>query len=179
MKIRNLIITLSSLLLAGSMYAAELGNFSAGSDGWTYSPGGEYPGSQGSLTTTTEGDTSALKLEGNFTSGGKYVAAFKKPAPPVTANAITLKVKSNGLKYILVRLRGDDNQIQQHRINLADSSDWQELTIAKFASGQHWGGKNDGTFYQPLIEIGILIEKQAIREGNSASLLVASVDATQ
>lgn len=184
-----LVLALFTILLTTLPLAAEikLGTFENPKDqtndkieGWYFSNGGEYKGAQGGMKlddmTSHQGDGS-LALNADFSGGGKYVAVRKKLdlSKSEKPEKITFFIKNTNLSYILVRVLDETGQTFQHRINIKQAVDWQKIEMTEMVTKPNWGGAKDGKWHGLIYEFGILIEKQAVTEGNEAQLFIDDV----
>ena len=86
---------------------------------------------------------------------------------------LRLWVKSTTASAIAVRLTDKAGQSFQHRLELAKSPDWQQLTITDpAASQQSWGGANDKKWRGPAGHI------QLILEGGHNDIAIDGIEAT-
>lgn len=131
-----------------------------GQHDWAFSQGGEVPGAKGSLTVAKDepaaGQT-ALKLAGDFTGGGAYVAAIKdlkdlKDLDAKDVTAFRLRAKSNNAASVSVQVVDASGQTHQKKgVKVVADGQWHDLSLkpAEVAGGEHWGGANDGKWHGP------------------------------
>jgi hypothetical protein len=147
---------------------------------WYFSNGGEYKGAKGGMKlddmTSHRGD-GCLALTADFSGGGKYVAVRKKLnlSKSEKPEKITFYFKNTNLNYLLIRVIDETGQTFQHKINIKQAVDWQKLELTEMVTRPNWGGAKDGKWHGLIYEFGILIEKQAITEGNEAQLFIDDV----
>lgn len=153
-----------------------------GANTWTFTNGPEFKGAKGSL-----GDADgAMKLSGDFTGGGAYVAAVKHLADLGfrETSAFRLKYKTANASGIRIQLVDGTGQTHQAKLKITADDQWNDLEIlpSKIAGGEHWGGKNDGKWSQPakLISIALnsgtdkqpaILLKNITAEGTRASVV--------
>lgn len=166
------------------LYAAEPENapvvvfdFESPSSGWAYYGGYEFKGAKGRCALDHEvkrsGDSS-LRLEGDFTEGGSYVAAVKKLDDQVTR--LSFWVKAPGVKAIGLRLKDSSDQTFQHEIPLEISDDWQQVTVEKFSEARSFGGaSNDGVWHGPLRQIMIMLARNMLEDKGTAAIWIDDV----
>lgn len=176
------LLSLAALCLVAPISQADsIGDFEDNNHEWRFSNGGEYAGAVGSAEVEkVEGaqGAAALKIEANFEEGGQYVAVYRSLDSTAETSELHFNVLAPKLNYLLVRLRDGSGQTHQHRIPLEGSDKWQTIEITDFSrSQQHWGGNDDKVFQQPLVEVGILIEKNGIEEaGDKADMYIDAVE---
>ncbi|MEM1060356.1 MAG: sugar-binding protein [Verrucomicrobiota bacterium] len=128
---------------------------------WGFHDGREFPGATGGVKVVkTAGpgaiDGRALQVTGDFTQGGRYVAATRKLADlgATDVEEIRLMVKSDTTDRFGVRLKDGSGQTHQRNgIKFAGDGTWQEVVLkpTEVAGGEHWGGQNDGKWHgQPV-----------------------------
>jgi hypothetical protein len=151
-----------------------LGGFENTAEGWTFSPGSEYPGATGSFGLDTSnahtGAASGL-LSGDFSGGGAYVGV-SRAVPGVAATGISLWVKAPSLAWLTVRLTDSTGQVHQQRLTLSRSSDWQPLAVTRFDAGSqytYWGGADDGVWHGPAQGLELVLDRGAIIGGASSA----------
>jgi hypothetical protein len=150
--------------LAGGV---SLGSFKDGSpDGWAFLVGKEYPGAQGNFSVVKEPE-GAASLEGAFGQGGAYVAIERKLEEPVPFSSLKLKVKTDALNSLTIRLVDGTGQVHQQTLALKPVSEWQAVEAKSFNGARHvfWGGANDGKWHEPLKGVSLLLEKSGLKEG--------------
>jgi len=156
-----------------------------GAAGWNFTNGPEFKGAKGSLAD----EDGAMKLSGDFTGGGAYVAAVKHLTELgfKETSGFRLKYKSANAAGIRVQLVDGTGQTHQARLKISANCGWNDLEIlpTKIAGGEHWGGKNDGKWYPParLISIAlnsgtdkqpVILLKDITAEGTRASLVAGA-----
>ncbi|MEW4456329.1 hypothetical protein AB1L30_26940 [Bremerella sp. JC817] len=163
-----------------------LSDFTAGENGgWQYNPGSEFPGAAGSLS-VIEGrreSESALRLEVDFTEGGRYVGVRKRfPEIDVKqTESIDLWVRSDKVKQFSIRLVDSTNQThQRHGIAMKADGQWQSLSIdpQKIAGGEHWGGAKDGRWHGGVQLVEIMLNPRSASEPMRLDLANIQMQAT-
>ncbi len=148
---------------------------------WNFSLGQEFPGAKGGMELVKDGfekGKSAIKLSGDFTGGGAYVAAEKDLKElPADLSAIKAKVKSDNVTSVSIRLGDSSGQCHQRPgFKIQNDGKWHDIIIKPdaIAGGEHWGGANDGKWHGPAMYLAIIIGK-----GNDAkpAMLVADITA--
>jgi hypothetical protein len=155
----NLVPTPPEALVKASASLSE-----AGVEGWNFTNGPEFKGAKGSL-----GDEDgAMKLSGDFTGGGAYVAAVKRldGLGFKETSGFRLKYKSANASGIRIQLVDGTGQTHQARMKISSDGQWNDLEIlpSKIAGGEHWGGKNDGKWYPPAKLISIALNSGADKQ---------------
>jgi hypothetical protein len=135
--------------------------------GWSYVGGWEYPGAKGAANREAAGvahsGTHSYRLDYDFTGGGSYVGVWRTlealKVPEV--KEFHIWVKAEGVASLGVRLNDGSDQTHQSNVRLLKTPDWQEVVIriAEAASGEHWGGANDGQWHAPAKGFGLNIGK--------------------
>lgn len=159
-----------------------------GSAGWRFTNGPEFKGATGALND----DDGAIKLSGDFTAGGAYVAAVKHLTDLGFTDTIgfRLKYKSTNASGIRIQLVDATGQTHQARLKINSNGEWNDLEIlpSRIAGGERWGGKNDGKWHPParLISIALnsgtekepeILLKEITTEGTRASVVAEAFNA--
>lgn len=151
--------------------------------GWHFTNGPEFKGSTGALTVVDEPAATggkALKLAGNFTGGGAYVAAVRsfKDLEARDTPVLRFKVKTANAASIGMQLVDASGQTHQRKGNkvVADGQ-WQEMEIepAKYAGGEHWGGANDGRWHGPLKQLVFSVTDRSDAAAKTPEILLADI----
>jgi len=165
-----IVAIVSWAVLAGEEFVS-VGDFSKSEDGWGLSLGEEFPGATGSLARDEacrrEGAAS-LRLQGDFSRGGNYVAA-EKSLPAVDAVEFVFWVKTSDVRRLNLRLVDATGQCHQRvGLPLAGTAGWQKLSVRvqDVCGGEHWGGANDGKWHAPVKLLAILLDRGALAESN-------------
>jgi hypothetical protein len=77
-----------------------------------------------------------------------------------------------------VRLTDATGQVHQQRLNLAAMTDWESLAVTRFDGGRqyvHFGGANDGVWHGPVNGIELVLDRNGITGGTSATLGVDDI----
>jgi len=148
----------------GTARLVVLDPLDAGSEGWTFNNGAEFPGATGAITAEGKGGKSkgCLRLDADFTGGGSYVAAHRKlPENGPDVREIRFWLKRTGVDNIGLRLIDNSGQCHQLRggQSLKPGDGWQEVAIQidEILGGEHWGGANDGSWHPPLAGISVMV----------------------
>jgi hypothetical protein len=151
---------------------------------WDSFNGQEFPGAKVSLTVVPDqpekGD-SCLCLAGDFTHGGNYVETSKDLSDLGVDDlaAIRMRVKSDNVSDITVRLTDSTGQCFQHKgIPIDSDGKWHELVLdpSKIVGGEHWGGANDNHWHSPAKSVEIMIGPD--RASNKLQPVLYLADAT-
>jgi len=164
----------------------RLDEMAEGQQDWGFSRGEEVKGAKGSLTAVKEaapgGGEWSLKLAGDFTGGGAYVAAIKElqalGAKDVTA--FHMQVKTRNAEAISVQLVDGSGQTHQRKgIKLTADGQWHELSLepAKVAGGEHWGGANDGKWHGPAQRFVLNVNTGSDPKGKQPEILLGNIRA--
>lgn len=130
-------------------------------DAWTFSPGVEFPGSNGSLT--VDPAAGALRLAYDFSASvskqnGYVIAIFGDAAAlssVASPSAMTVAVAAAPPVNLMVRVI--DSTGQAHLGNVPHANGLVSANLAGL--GTHWGGANDGVLHYPLAAVGIGVDK--------------------
>ncbi|MDB5331703.1 MAG: hypothetical protein JWP03_2854 [Phycisphaerales bacterium] len=162
-----------------------LDEITEGEHDWRFTRGEEFPGAKGTLTVVKDepahGKT-CLKLAGDFTRGGAYVAGLKdlKDLNVKDVTVIRLQVKSENAASIGIQLVDGSGQTHQRKgVPITADGKWHDLTIkpAEIAGGEHWGGAQDGKWHGPPALLGISLSDSSDAKGKQPSLLLADIRA--
>ena len=143
--------------------------------GWTFSPGGEFPGSNGSLA--VDPSAGALRLNYDFRASvpkqsGYVIAIFGDAAALASVpspSAMTVAVAAAPPVDLMIRVIDATGQAHlgnvPHATGLVNAS-LNGLTV-------HWGGADDGQLHYPLAAVGVGVD----RAGSShvGSVLLANL----
>lgn len=146
----------------GSERVVCLGEFDRNLDGWIYYGGWEFPGAQGSVLRNSADarfGEGCLKLRGDFSKGGSYVAAHKTLSP-VALTELRLWVRSPEVNSVWLRVQDATGQwFQFNGIEIRTPDQWQQVVVKDFdkACDMTFGGANDRKFHQPATAIRICI----------------------
>ncbi|WFB35952.1 sugar-binding protein [Kiritimatiellota bacterium B12222] len=122
---------------------------------WSYTNGPEFKGAKATLTlleNQPEAGMYAMKLTGDFTEGGGYVAVSRDLTEFGMKDLISLNIryKSENLTRVGVQLKDGSGQIHQVKnIPVISDGQWHTLRInpLEIAGGEHWGGAKDGKWH--------------------------------
>jgi hypothetical protein len=155
--------------------------------GWAFIDGREFPGAKGGIhqdASVSRDGRPSLKITGDFTGGGIYVAADGR-IPNIDVQEISFWVKNLETDRITLRVIEASGRCHQFSLQAKPSADWQQLVLplqqyfakqglADAVQGvlkyEAWGGgaqsfKNDGAWKGPGKEISIVIanpQKEAV-----------------
>jgi len=132
-------------------------DFERGSPGWTYYGGFEFPGATGSIAITRESaheGRHALRLHGDFTGGGRYVAARCALPADTPCHGLRFWAKTTDVDAIGIRIVDSTGQTFQFTRPLQRKPAWQEVVLDGLADPKVvWGGAADKVFHQPAASI--------------------------
>jgi hypothetical protein len=153
----------------GTPKAVMIEDFETGVDGWTFLNGQEFPGATGFVEVSKKAHDGkvAMNMDADFRAGGAYIGAHRKDIPEVPGQllAIMLWVKADGVDSMNCRLIDSDGQVFQGKnFPIMPGKDWQELTLhmKDLVTGEHWGGKNDGTFRPPVTQMTLTVGAKGV-----------------
>ena len=156
-----------------------------GEHDWRFSKGEEFKGATGSFIVVKDqpavGQTS-LKLAGDFTGGGAYVAAIKEmqSLDAKDVAAIRLRAKSDNATTVSIQLVDGAGQTHQRKgVRIVSDGQWHEVVIepTKIAGGEHWGGPNDGRWHGPARQLAISVTAESDEKGKQPVLCLADIRA--
>ncbi len=139
--------------------------------GWRFNKGGEFPGATGRVSvdpTVKRDGEECLKLEGDFTQGGRYVGAVTD-VNGVDINKLSFWVGGYMQDRLTVRIIDAGGQCHQVMIRTKSTTDWQQINfpLTKFFANNHvdetvtryefWGGAKDGQWHGPAKRFAITI----------------------
>jgi hypothetical protein len=116
-------------------------------DGWRFSNGPEFPGATGAMSWQDD----SLRVDGDLSGGGGYVAVYRGVSPARELVRIRFKIKTPA-KGMDVRFVDNWRQTHQHYFPLSgDESVYQDIEQLVLGSpNHHWGGPNDGVLRGPI-----------------------------
>ncbi|HEY2341562.1 MAG TPA: hypothetical protein VGH90_00970, partial [Chthoniobacteraceae bacterium] len=154
-----------------------------GQHDWRFSKGEEFPGAKGALTVVNDEPAvgqSSLKLAGDFTGGGAYVAAIKelKELEAKDVTAVHLHVKSENASTVSIQVVDGSGQTHQRKgVTVPHDGHWHDLEIkpAEIAGGEHWGGANDGKWHGPLRLFALSLTADSDPKNKQPALYLADI----
>jgi len=156
-----------------------------GEHDWKFSRGEEFKGAQGSLSVVKDQPApgqSCLKLAGDFTAGGAYVAAIRSLGNlgVKDVSVFHLRVKSDTGASLRFQLKDGTGQTHQRaRLPIPGDGQWHDLVVkpAEVAGGEHWGGANDGQWHAPAQQLAIALSSTADGKAKQPVVYLANVRA--
>lgn len=151
----------------------------AGRYGWTPFDGAEFPGAKVRLEvdeTVKHNGKPTLRLTGDFSGGGNYVAMNRDIDADIKTFSTWLKY--GGSDHVTVRFVDSSGQCHQINIKIANTDDWQRVTLSladffakrgmtdavtNVSRYESWGGKNDSKWHPPAKHISVLVGPGADR----------------
>ncbi|MCC7494725.1 MAG: beta-galactosidase [Fimbriimonadaceae bacterium] len=133
----------------------------AAAAGWSFSPGGEFPGATGALRVEPSGEA---VLSFDFRNGGAYVAAYRTLDPPAPLTALRLELRQPEGATITFRATDSSGQTHQRSVRY-DETGWTPLagSLLQGWTG-HWGGPDDGVVRPPFQQLGVLVEQTGLSQ---------------
>lgn len=162
-----------------------LSEIAEGTHEWNFTNGPEFKGATGSLTVVPREPgvgPGCLKLSGDFSAGGAYVA-MNRTLPDIEMQdvaAFRLSVNSHHAASVSIQVVDASGQTHQRKgVKLPTDGGWHDFAIVptEIAGGEHWGGANDGRWHGPPRRVQIALTKSSDPNGLQPSLLVAEVRA--
>ena len=152
---------------------------------WGFTLGQEFPGAKGALEVVKDQPKAgafALRMRGDFSGGGAYVAATKmlQGIAAESVKAIRLRMRSETVQSYSIRAVDATGQWhQKKRLPFKADGRWQDVSIvpADVAGGEHWGGANDGKWHAPAGGLSIVIGKPSNPDERKLELLIADARA--
>ena len=156
-----------------------------GSHEWGFSRGEEFPGAKGSLAVVKDepaAGQSCLKLAGDFTGGGGYVAMIKtlNDLDAKDVAAIRLRMKTGNAASFGVQLVDATGQTHQRRdVPITPDGQWHDVVLkpAEIAGGEHWGGANDGRWHGPATQVAFSLSGRSDEKAKQPVVLLADIRA--
>ena len=156
-----------------------------GEHDWRFSRGEEFAGAKGSLTVVRDEPApgqSALKLAGDFTGGGAYVAAIKeiRDLEAKDVPALHWRLKSDNAASMTMTIVDGTGQTHQRKgTPIPHDGQWHEITVkpAEIAGGEHWGGANDGKWHGPLKQLALSVTADSDEKNKQPVIYLADLRA--
>ena len=150
----------------------QLDEIVEGEHDWRFTRGEEFKGAKGSLTVVKDQPApgqSCLKLEGDFSAGGAYVAAIRNLSEMGVkdVNAIHLRAMSDNGAFLRVQLKDGSGQTHQRPpVSIPGDGKWHDLVIkpVELAGGEHWGGANDGKWHGPPQQMALSLSADKVKQ---------------
>lgn len=144
----------------------------AADSAWSFSSGDQTPAATGAVNVVPDGpdpDGPAIELSADFTGGGNYAAAGRNfdDTDVGDTSVINVSVASTNVTSFSVRLVDCTGQTHvAHYTITADGSSF-PLTIrpASIASGDYWGGADDGKWHPPLRAMYVVVAPKSSADG--------------
>lgn len=147
--------------------------------GWSFNDGREFPGAKGGVAkdaAVQHGADVSLKITGDFTAGGVYVAANGR-IPNVDVQELSFWVKNLETDRITLRVMEASGRCHQFTLKANPSADWQLISlplqsyferqgradaVENVLKYEAWGGgaesfQNDGSWKGPGTGVSIVI----------------------
>ncbi len=145
-----------------------------GISGWDFAPGW---GAGGGIEVVQDEGENAVKLSGDFSVKGKWVAATKTYHldSGTEVQEIRVQVKSENTQTATIRLMDGSGQTHQRRgVKLPATGKWETLIIdpKRMAGSEHWDGANDGVWHAPLQSISINLTTGSVKGSKTPELLL-------
>ncbi len=175
---------MACLFAATSAFAQDTTNLinpdSAMND-WSFSLGQEFPGAKGQMTLEPEASPSrgpALKLHGDFSGGGNYVAAARD-LPAVNPRMLSFNLKYPGASQISLRLTDTGGTTHQIVFSIDPRDGWQRVQFPVDAFFKNLGtpqavqgidkyekwGPNKGQGWQPPArQLAVILSRRHVPE---------------
>ena len=183
MRFGLLAAVVAGMIFAGPLRASgdalELLDGSRPDFGWSFQNGAEFPGAGGMVardSTVRRGGGDSLRLTGDFTKGGLYVAA-ETAVPDAAVEEISLWVRGLDSDSLTLRVTEASGRCHQFQLAARKTPDWQQLTLplrqyferqgrSDAVQGvlkyEAWGGgaesfNNDGSWKGPVRAFSIVM----------------------
>jgi hypothetical protein len=163
----------------------RLDEIDEGGHDWGFSLGQEFPGAKGSLAVASDDAVAGkklLRLAGDFTGGGGYVAAIRNLNELEVADisAFRMRVRSQSASSVSVQLVDASGQTHQRKgIKITADGQWHDLVLrpAEFAGSEHWGGANDAKWHTPAQKIVISLAPRSNEQTKQPAVDLAEIRA--
>lgn len=166
----------------GSDDAIVISDFELGDDGWVIHSGDDQPNLIYSFT--REGDGGAYaddyygRLYSDYSSANPannaYAGIIKYIGLEISQ--LSFWVKTTDLAAIKIRTIEGSGETFQHRIELQNTSDWQEINLTQLSASAHWGGNDDGVWDGTLGALFVMVDRQDVTNPNQeATFLIDQV----
>jgi hypothetical protein len=151
---------------------------------WGFNLGQEFAGAKGGLDLLRDQPQAqkfSMRLHADFTGGGAYVGIRKSFAPlDVQAmQVIRLKMRSQTTKSYGLRLVDGTGQCHQRKgIPFNADGNWHDVEIVptRIAGSEHWGGSNDGKWYDSVQLIELMLNTNS-HDGKKPDLIITDIRA--
>lgn len=168
-----------------AVVAVPLDEIVEGVHEWRFSNGQEFKGATGELAVaenTSADGASALRLAGNFTGGGAYVAAIRDLSDRGESDtrAIRFRARTTNARSFSVQLVDASGQTHQRKaLPLKTDGEWQDVLLdpRRIAGGEHWGGANDAEWHGPARKLVLSLTTRSDPDANQPSVLLHDVRA--
>ncbi len=141
------------LLFLASLLGAETIDLTGRA--WEFTPGREFPGATGEMTSAGEGAGRVITVTSDFTQGGNYTGILLRPEPPLNLRSLEFDIVSPA-KHVAVQVTDSRDQTFVRFLPLSGAPDArQRITIDRFfvpgeRTASRWGGPNDGVVRPPF-----------------------------
>lgn len=142
-----------------------LSDFDSGAGGWTAGSAGGVTGSLTVDSAVYHDGSAAGKFVSDFSQSGTYTVFDKTLDTPLHVQKLDLWVKTSDFTAISVRLLDSSGESHQQRILLADTSDWQQVSVTNLTGTTVWGGDNNKVFNPPLKMVTFTFDKTRLKSG--------------
>lgn len=141
---------------------ASLLDAKAANMGWSFGNGAEFPGATGNLSVDADAGN-ALKLDGDFSKGGKYVQA-QCALPKLELHELSFRLKDTAAGELTMRLVDATGQCHQIKLQTKATTEWQDVrfpladffvkkgtpdAVGGIIKYETWGGDKDGRWHGP------------------------------
>lgn len=162
-----------------------LSEIAEGTHEWNFTNGPEFKGATGSLTVVPYEPgvgPACLKLSGDFSAGGAYVAMNRTLPDMEMQDVAAFRMSINSHRAASVSIQVVDASGQTHQrkgVKLRTDVGWHDFAIVptEIAGSEHWGGANDGKWHGPPRRVQIALTKSSDPDGLKPMLLVTDVRA--
>ena len=127
---------------------------------WGFNSGSEFAGAKGGVSIAQEGGANVLRLLGDFSEGGVYVAT-DHALDGMDIISVRMKVRTRNTTTFTVAMGDGSGQTHQRRgFHLTPDNQWREVVIETRAvtGSEHWGGANDGKWHAGAKYISLNID---------------------
>jgi len=142
---------------------------------WTYIAGDKkgISGSYERIGSDVHGGEQAGLIQADFSKVKPGFTSIRRNFSKTDIQELSFWVKTADLTGVVVRTVDATGQFFQHKLPLAATTDWQQVSLLSMTSSNYWGGANDGVWHGPILQMSVMVTSDYLLPGKSkAALLV-------